>query len=308
MKKRCFSCLLLLLITAMLLSSCAASGFTPSFFEVAGARSSTFWGYAKNLLSGNVPLLLNGNVNFAPEFQPEYAEQASVLYAAITEKTGVDPYHGAPEGAPKFCVGLNLVQELSPAEFFVGFVEKDFVITAKNKPMLEQALKYVEKSFVTGEGANAGEGYLYLPGKLAYKSPTVSLFDDKGTPLYTIVYPDETNEIEFTSVNLILNATEKDGAKLEMQTDLFSPDSVKTRREILVGLVDREESIAVADGLNRFSYYLGITEHKVIIVATNPWTLKSATERLISLFANDLGKITELPAEFSFFNLVEIER
>ena len=84
-----------------------------------------------------------------------------------------------------------------------------------------------------------------------------------------------------------------------MESDFLSPESVKARHEILVGEVNREESIKAVEGLNRFSYYLGITENKIVIAASNPWTLKTATERFISIFGDENRRITALPREFS---------
>ena len=60
MKKRWISFLSLLLALCLLLSSCTAGTGEVTLFGRIGDAISGFFGRATNLLSGNTPLLLNG--------------------------------------------------------------------------------------------------------------------------------------------------------------------------------------------------------------------------------------------------------
>ncbi|MBQ8357675.1 MAG: hypothetical protein IJX39_07710 [Clostridia bacterium] len=310
MKKKWFAWLAMLLSLCLLFSSCSAGGaFEPALFQVARASFSSFFNKATNLLSGNRPLFLDDACRFSLVTDGTCAEQVDATVNAILAKTGVDLKSSTDDSNPKFRIGLDLTDSITNADYYIGFSGEDLIVTAKNEPMLRQALLYFEATFINGSRANLGDGYFYIPEDLACFGEKNDLIDEEGSPLYTIIYPENADKTSSAAIgSLRASIMAASGVNLTLQSDFFTPDNVEESREILVGLTNREESAAAATGLDHASYRIEISGNKVVIVAANGYMLQKAVDRFTELFipprsADGSGEENRLalPISFSLF-------
>ncbi len=311
MKRKHLSLISLLLALCLLLSSCGAAGaLQPPFLKLLGNAASGFFTNAKNLLQGNAPLILEGRVNYRTETDSSCPDAVAALSAAIKERTGHDLSENTDETAPRLRIGQYLEEKkTTAATFFVGFSEEgDLLITAKSDVMLREAIRYFETTFVTGDKANCGAGYLYVPGDLAYVSESLQLIGDDNKPLYSVAYAKDANKNTFAAVTELINVVRSaTGVSLSMQDKYFETSGEADAREILIGLTTREESIEATNALDDYSYYIGIKGNKIIITAKNSYLLARAVERFIQCFISHLNSDSSaeehrlaLPASLSF--------
>lgn len=286
MKRKILSFICIALTLCMLLSSCGAGGaLQPPFLKLLGGAVSGFFGNAKNLLKGNEPLILSGTVNYRLDSDGSCPEAEAAMLAAIREKTGYDLASNTDASAPRLRVGLDLVPSVTAASYYIGFVEKDLVITAASDVMLTEALRYFTNELVMSERANCGAGYLYVEGDLAYTSETIQLIDKNGSPLYSVGYAQNADKSTFAAVTQLIGDIKSiTGVNLTIQDSYFQSEASAETKEILIGLTSREESIEATNALDRSTYYIGIQGNKIIITAKNSFLLQKAVQRFSELF------------------------
>ncbi|MBE6703551.1 MAG: hypothetical protein E7585_09130 [Ruminococcaceae bacterium] len=288
MKKRIFSFLMILLTLTVLLSSCGAhTAMQPRLFTMLGDSLSAFFLNSQNLLKGNTALCIDGQARYSLDNQAgtgSAAAQASGMLSALAEKSGVTLSAGT-ESAKRFRIGLGLKTELSPTEFYIGFVGEDFVITAQNEPMLIAALAHFEKEFITKESANIGDGYVFVPKKMAYTSATLPLTDQDGVPLYTLCYAEGADASTMAALGILRDAVKAaTGVTLPLRSDFIEEDTESGSYEILLGLTNRAASIAATGKLAYDAYYIGIEGNKIVITAQNGLILQKAAQAFVDLF------------------------
>ena len=310
MKRKYLSLICLLLALCFLLPSCgAASELQPPFLKLLGGTVSRFFTNAENLLRGNEPLIMEGQVKYRLEVAEDVpGEIITTLVTAVKEKTGCDLASCTDETAPRIRIGLYLTDKITASTFFVGFSEGDLLITALSNVMLPEALRYFESTFITGARANCGAGYLLVPGDLSYVSETLQLIGDDDKPLYRVVSPKDANKQTFAAVTELMSTVRSaTGVSLSMQDNYFEETGTTNAKEILIGLTTREESIEATNALDDYSYYVGIQGNKIIITAKNSYLLARGVECFINAFlthlnrdASDTEHRLTLPASLSY--------
>lgn len=283
MKKKCLSFLCILLVLCTLLSSCGT--LQPPFLQLLGDSVSGFFSNAKNLLQGNTPLIIENEVKFCLEQDGNAADAVASLQATIREKTGHDFSENTDENAPKLRIGLNLADTVTAADYYIGFVEDDLLITAASDVMLAEALRYFENTLIKGEKANCGNGYLFVSGDMDFTGETVQLISSSGTPHYSVAYPENADATTFAAVTqLVSDIRGATGVNLSLQDSYFQSKNSPDTKEFLIGLTQKDESIEATEKLDHSSYYIGIQGNKIIITAKNSYMLSQAVARFSELF------------------------
>lgn len=287
MKKRISACLSLLLVLCMLLSSCGGGMATPALFTVVGDAVSGFFNTSSNLLRGNLPVVVDGELLYHPVLGADCAAEAQAMLDRLYEKTGAQmPPVASLTQAPELRIDLGLKEGLTASEYYIGLDGKDLIITANNLPVLLEGIRYFERTYVTGAQADAGAGYLYLPKGMAYTSPTLDVIDENGESNYVICYPESADASAISAISILRDAVKKkSGATLPLQSDFIAADDADGR-EILIGLTNRTESIAATADLGYDTYCLAITESKIVITAKNTFMLRKAIEAFTALFVS----------------------
>ena len=289
MKKRWMPFAALILTLCLLLSSCSASGLLqPALFRTIGDSVSGFFGNAKNLLSGNKPLFLEHTLRYDLITDGSCNDRIAALADTIRIKTGVDITKEADSLPQKLRIGLNYKDDITASNFFVGFSGEDFIITARNDIMLNAAIDYFEHTYVTGSKANLDRGALFLPEELAYYAPLHEIVNTEGEALFSIVYPEGADPRAFTAIGSLRDAIKRiTGVNLNLNSDFLGGLGDPETPEILIGMTARTESQSLVDDLTQDSYYLGVTGNKIVINATNGYTLQKAVDRFVELFITD---------------------
>ena len=259
----------------------------PALFTVVGDTVSGFFNTSSNLLRGNLPVVVDGELLYRPTFGTDCTTDAQAMLDRLCEKTEMEKLTVSSDpNTPKLHIDLGLKEGLTASEYYIGLSDKDLIITANNLPVLIEAIRYFERTYITGAEANAGNGFLYLPKGMAYTSPTLDVIDENGEPNYVICYPENADAADISAISVLRDAIKKkSGVALPLQSDFIAEDDVDSR-EILIGLTNRTESIAATADLGYDSYALIITESKIVITAKNTFMLRKGIEAFTALFVS----------------------
>ncbi len=291
MKKRLISTLSLLLLLCLALSSCAAG--LPGFdlHSTAGEKAASFGGKLKNLLEKNVPLVLEGESDFAlhtsPSASAEVVAATQAFCTAIEEKTGFDFSEENTDATRYIVIGLanddaTFADTLHASNFYVGFDgDGDLLIKANSDIMLISALYYLTQTFLQADDANAGEGYFYLPSTLDFTAPTLECKYRE----FTMIQSQNANfwmSQQVTDLHKVIR--EQTGISLQLKDDMFTPEDEDSLKEIFVGNPNRDSVRAITEELGDTEYYIGAKDGKIFILAKNHITQYRAIEAFVNLF------------------------
>ena len=311
--KKTISCLALILLLSMLLSSCAAGLPGSELYFTAQDQAASFSSRVENLLAENEPIVMEGISEYAVLYNqnasPAVSAAVSALLAEIKARTGADLAANDKKSATKrILIGSageesakQVAAQLSAAEFYVGFVGNDLVLQAKNELMLICAIQHLQTLlFPTGSAETLPS--LYLPGDLSYTSPTLPCSGEG----YTIVRAEKSSERAVAALTQLYEAFYAAvGTRISIKSDFASQGAAT---EILVGSPNRPECAAILENLAFNEYYIGQSGQKWMILAKNDVMLELAVSHFIAYFVqsadaakNPAQKEILLPADFAFY-------
>ena len=297
MKIRFLSLLCLACAVVLLLSSCVAGMPLSEVYLTTKEKAGSFTSNVDNLFRKNAPIILNGESDYIVSVGLDASERlraaAQRFCDAVETKTGfrfdpATPYRNATQYRIRIInlernvereISDNVPADLNAANFYIGFSGKDLLIEAYSDTMLISALAFLTENYITGKGANAGDGYLYLPSGFTYRSDTLT-FDSK----YTIVYPDGDQAASGAATTLATELNEATGLLTIPKSDLnFKQD--ENAKEILIGAPEgRAECDAILETLAFNEYYIGTLNNKILILATNAYMLGQAVDEFLASF------------------------
>ena len=297
MKKRFLSLLCLLCAVVLLLSSCVAGMPLSEVYLTTKGKVESFTSNVDNLFRENAPVILNGESRYIVSVGLSASDRlraaAQKFCDAVEMKTGYrfDPsatYKDTSQHRIRIInlernieneIARNVPAELNAANFYIAFSGKDLLIEAYNDTMLISALAFLAEEYITGENANAGSGYFYLPGDFSYLAPTLT-FDSK----YAVVYPDGDEAAGNAATSLATEITNSTGLRVIPKSDLnFRQD--ENAKEILIGAPEgRAECDAILEALAFNEYYIGTANNKILILAKNPYMLGQAVDEFLASF------------------------
>lgn len=306
MKTRLITCLILVLALCLLLTSCAAGLPGATLFGVATDKLSAFSSKLENLMNDNVPLILEGKSDYCVQLpvtaSTEVKNAVTSLCDVIEAKTGVRlTVHNGFTDQNRIVVGdvtdktdAALQEKLNVANFYVGFVEEDIVIHAKNDIMLLSALHYFTEQFLTASNANVGAGYFYLPASLDFLAPVVVL--DASSFKLGRVGAEGADWITNRSIsNAYDRIVEKTGVRLSITP--YTQKELETQKELLVGSVSRAETDDIIASLSSNQFYFGADGTKVMVLAANGRALWYGLNAFLDVFLDSEAAIYDAEAK-----------
>ena len=283
MKTRLITCLVLVLTLSLLLTSCAAGLPGATLIDVVSDKLSSFSSKLENLMNDNVPLILEGTSEYYVQLpvtaSAEVKQAVTALCDTIEAKTGVRLTASSGFSSHKRIVvgdltdkaDTSLLDELNVANFYVGFVESNLVIHAKNDIMLLSAIHYFTEQFLNASNANAGTGYFYLPASLDFLAPVIVC--DAGSFKLGRVSADGADWMTNYAINGAYDRiVEKTGVRLSITP--YTQKDLETQKELLVGSVSRAETDDIIASLAPNQFYFGANGTKVMVVAANGRALR----------------------------------
>lgn len=132
---------------------------------------------------------------------------------------------------------------------------------------------------------------------------TISLVNNSGTPLFSIVYSENaTNEVSFATQEIWTGLNSLSETEFDIKADSIGENKAY---EILVGNTNRIESIEASEELESYQYMIAVKGKKIVILGGSDYATVKAAESFISLFKYD--ESLKLPACFTLISTVETE-
>lgn len=219
---------------------------------------------------------------------------ADALRDSIYEKSGVllntSSDYQSGDGRREILVGETnrglsdaLYGKLTAYEFRICMGSDKIAIGANYQTLIERAADYIVANFVQGQTLSLPENLNYTSEQFEF----IELAVDRKSE-YQIIYSETADEITKQYIrDFVMYVADLGGVNLGTEVDQESAE-VPGSKEILIGLVDREESREAYAGLAYHEYCVEYVNGKLAVCAWSPIALGNALNALEQILQQNI--------------------